>query len=337
MDPDTAKLVMQLQIADINDLLDGLYDDKDMLDGDSRISFQKIREDLQKHLQLLEGQVLTLKILREEHESRVAFSILLAEEKQAAYDHRLAMRLAGLAHNNQDVERGAQYEESFCSESDCGDDTQWDMAKELYAAAFERDIANRAPLNGIRTAKASELTTDIKPKILGSNALTKCNTCMDVVPHKNTLTLECKPEAHTYCRTCLTDFFKSALVNTNLFPPRCCKIPVLLETCRAMLPKDLTKDFDLKVEELSTPNPMHRWNANYSKFIRPNDVKAEVGTCAYCKDKTCVRCKRKAHVGLCPSDPHVQLLMDVAKRSRWQQCTKCSNMVELAQVCSHMT
>jgi hypothetical protein len=29
--------------------------------------------------------------------------------------------------------------------------------------------------------------------------------------------------------------------------------------------------------------------------------------------------------------------MDMARRSRWQQCTKCNNMVELEQGCFHMT
>jgi hypothetical protein len=29
-------------------------------------------------------------------------------------------------------------------------------------------------------------------------------------------------------------------------------------------------------------------------------------------------------------------LMDLAKRSNWQQCTKCSNMVELTRGCFHM-
>lgn len=211
------------------------------------------------------------------------------------------------------------------------------MAKQLYTAAFERELANREPLNGLRTVKAGEVEANIKPKILGSKSLTKCCACMEVVSSKDTLTLKCKPEDHTYCRVCLIDLFTSALVNTTLFPPRCCKLPVPLDTCRAILPRELIKDFDLKVEELATPNPTYCANTECSKFIRPKDIKANVGSCVYCKDKTCVNCKNTDHKGLCPSDPHVQLLMEVAKRSKWQQCTKCKDMIELVQGCFHMT
>ena len=338
MDPATAMVAIQLQLDDIDDLLDGLYDSIDLPDGDARTSFEMMQKDLQQQLQIFEGQVLTLKILRGEHESRVAFSRLLEEERQAASDHQLAMRLAGLAVSDPEVNCGETYEANLRSVSDDGGDEQWEMAKELYAAAFERELGDRAPLNGIRTVQAGQAKSTRKSKVLGSETLTKCCVCMEVVASKNTLTLACQPEAHTYCRPCLVDLFTSALTNTTLFPTRCCRIPVPLDTCRVLLPKKLVKDFDLKVEELATPNPTYCANAECSKFIRPKDIKAEIGTCIFCNEKTCVCCKRAGHdKSLRPSDPHVQLLMDVAKRSRWQQCIKCNNMVELAPGCFHMT
>lgn len=160
---------------------------------------------------------------------------------------------------------------------------------------------------------------------------------MDVFPCRDTLTLECQPEGHTYCQGCLVDLFRSSIHNTALFPPRCCNITVPLEICRALLPKELIKEFDLKVEELATPNPTYCSNGECSSFIRPSEIKADVGSCVFCKTRTCIRCKSPEHTGLCPSDPHVQLLMDVAKRSKWQQCSNCKNMVELEQGCFHMT
>jgi E3 ubiquitin-protein ligase RNF144 len=184
------------------------------------------------------------------------------------------------------------------------------------------------PLDGLCTKGAGEVeaNTDAK-KTLSS----------DAVPSKNTLTLRCNPEAHTYCRSCLIDLFTSTINNTALFLPRCCKLPIPLDTCRALLPKALIKKFDLKVGELATPNTIYCFNAECSEFIRPIDIKADGATCSFCAQKTCVFCKCKKHPGLCPSDPHVQLLMDTAKRSRWQQCTKCKNMVELSSGCFHMT
>ncbi|KAF2788360.1 hypothetical protein K505DRAFT_255736 [Melanomma pulvis-pyrius CBS 109.77] len=161
-----------------------------------------------------------------------------------------------------------------------------------------------------------------------------CNICSEVYPTEDTLALVCD---HTYCRSCLTDHFRAALVDTGLFPPRCCKTPIPVEICHALLPKDLVKDFDLKVEELAHPNPTYCSNLDCNEFIRLKDIKNDVGTCVFCETKTCVTCKGEQHEGLCPKDPHVVLLMDTAKRSKWQQCSRCKTLVELNLGCFHMT
>jgi E3 ubiquitin-protein ligase RNF144 len=169
---------------------------------------------------------------------------------------------------------------------------------------------------------------------LSSRDLVKCNACMEVAGPGETLHLQCE---HTYCHACLLNLFASAIADTNLFPPRCCKLPIPLDTCRMVLPKELIKEFDFKVEELATPNPTFCANAECSKFIRTGKIVNDVASCVFCKEKTCVLCKSKSHKGLCPSDPHVQLLMNLAKRSKWQQCTNCHTMVELDRGCFHMT
>ena len=99
----------------------------------------------------------------------------------------------------------------------------------------------------------------------------------------------------------------------------------------------MVKEFDLKVEELAHPNPTYCCSIECAQFIRAKDIKNDVGTCVFCKNNTCVLCKGEEHDGLCPKDPHVVLLMDIANRSRWQQCSRCKNMVELAVGCFHMT
>ncbi|ORY10069.1 hypothetical protein BCR34DRAFT_439487, partial [Clohesyomyces aquaticus] len=166
-----------------------------------------------------------------------------------------------------------------------------------------------------------------------------CVACGDVVPEQDTLTLACKPDPHVYCHMCLCELFTASLFDTELFPPRCCKIPIPLDTCRAILPKHMIKDFDLKVEEMATPNPTYCFQPSCANFIRPRDVDTGkgVGVCVFCASRTCVTCKGKEHNGLCPEDPHVKLLLDVAKRSLWQQCKSCKNMVELTHGCFHMS
>lgn len=337
MDPETAKLAVEMQLADIAAIIDDLYFDEDDPDHDEIASFRMMERDMQRQLEILEGQVLTLNILKDEHEGRVAFAKLLEEEKQAVTDHQLAMSLAGMGIGHSKVKSSNDYEATLCDEEDSTRDEQWEMAKELYSAAFNRDGSERRSPRKTESVKAEDLEGGDKGGVLGSNALTKCIACMDVVATKDTITLDCDPEPHTYCRTCLTDLFKSAIYDTTLFPPRCCRAPISLEVSRAVLPKDLIKDFDIKVEELATPNPTYCSNAECAKFIQLKDIKGDVGTCVFCREETCVLCKCKSHGGLCPSDPHVQLLMDAAKRSKWQQCLRCKNMVELVTGCFHMT
>jgi E3 ubiquitin-protein ligase RNF144 len=338
MDAETDKLTIQLQLIDIKDLLDSLSADEDR-EGDTRRSFELIESDLQRQLQVLEDRILTLKIMREEYGDYRNFSEPMEEEKPDTADHQLSTRLQDVTISDSDSEYSEELDTGSASDvSDCEEDEQWEMAKELYADAFDETM-DRLPLEHDRTEEAAgaEVKASTSKQIDGSDALTKCCACMEVVRSKNVLTLRCKPEAHGYCRECLVDLFTSAIDNPTLFPPRCCKLPIPLDICRVLLPKELMKKFDLKVEELATPNPTYCSNAECSQFIRSQEIKAEVGTCVFCKEDTCVRCKCKNHEGLCPSDPHVQLLMDVAKRGKWQQCTKCNNMVELAHGCLHMT
>lgn len=337
MDPRTAKLAIQFVLADIEDLLAPLYEDI-LLPDDQQAGLEVMRTDLHNQLEILEGQILTIKILEQEHDNRVAFAKLLEEEKQAVADHQLALTLATEKVNAPgilDDEDTIQYQSTLCDEDEFADDEQWDMAKELYSAAFEGGIPvlPTAPCDPSAAGRRDIKFGTSQPGISAAGTLT-CISCFDAVSAKQTLTLNCEPEPHTYCRKCLTELFKSAIKDSSLFPPRCCKIAIPIETCRALLPKSMIKDFDLKLEELATPNPTHC--SSCSKFIRLQEIKGDVASCVFCKKETCVTCKGKKHLGLCPEDPHVKLLLDLGNRSRWQQCGQCKNMVELSTGCFHM-
>ncbi|KAI8936616.1 hypothetical protein NX059_007015 [Plenodomus lindquistii] len=336
MDPVTAQLAVELQLADIDTLLDDHYENEKLVDSDTRANFRFLQDDLRSKLETLEGQVLSLKVLRDQHDERVAFNHLLEQERQAVEDHQLAMQLAGLATTHHDVKHSQDYGASIQDNVEDDGDIEWRQLKELYATALELHTASRASVNVAQATDVASTEASRSADGVEIEAFIQCVACMEAVPSSTALTLACEPEAHTYCRLCLVDLYEKSLVDTLLFPPRCCKLPIPLDICRAMLPKDLAKNFDLKVEELATPNPTYCSNADCSRFIRVNNIRSEIGTCVYCHDKTCVRCKLTEHEGLCPEDPNVQLLMAVAKRVKWQQCNNCKNMIELAQGCFHM-
>lgn len=342
MDTRSAKLAVELQLEDVNSHLDGLYDDPP--EGDELAAFETTKAILYQQLQVLEGSVATLDILKEEYVNRLTFTKLLEEEKQAAADHRLAMSMAGLKMDDPKVQRGAKYEESLCDDEGYDNtEEQWQLAKKIYALEMEtsnksvEDVKNRAPLHGIHVVKATKLALRPMPNVVSSELKKRCNVCLEHLPAKETLTLRCTPEPHIYCRRCLIDLFNTAIVDTTLFPPRCCKTVIPLDMCRALLSKQLVQDFDRKVEELATPNPTYCSDPDCSVFISLANITHGIAKCS-CGRKTCVVCKAMEHGNkLCPEDPHVQLLMDAAKRSKWQTCGKCKNMVELAAGCYHMT
>lgn len=327
MDPMTEKLAVQMQLADIAELLDSLYDQE--VTDDERTGLKILKRDLEGQLKTLQGQVLALRILKQEHENRVAFTKLIKEEKQAADDHRLALKLSGMKLSHPDSPSSKEAGATLVAVDDDADE-QWESVKKVYDAIFGR---NRG--SGGRPA-AKEVKKAPKVDASDTQHDLECVCCAGTFPENDTLTLSCEPEPHTYCRSCLTKLFQDSIHEDSIFPPRCCKVPIPIELSKSLLPKEMVKDFDLKVEEVATPNPTYCATFSCNKFILAKYIKNNVGTCPFCNEKTCTMCKNKSHDGLCPNDPHVQLLMDVAKRSKWQQCQRCKNMVELSIGCFHM-
>jgi E3 ubiquitin-protein ligase RNF144 len=271
-----------------------------------------------------------------ERETCAEFQRLIEEEKQAIADHQLALTLSGLSTDDPEFLLSSTYATNLSNNRSLGTDEQWARAKELYAEIHAYEIAARTTSEPRDASNSDETEANSDAGQVPDEDSTVCDACLDKVPTADTMTLACEPVAHRYCRGCISDLFNMALGDVSLFPPSCCNVPIPLDICRAVLSKEYIKKFDLKVEELATPNPTYCANTGCTVFIRIQDISAGVGTCAECKETTCVQCKHGAHDGLCPTDPHVQLLMDAAKRAKWQQCTKCRNLVELSQGCFHM-
>lgn len=177
----------------------------------------------------------------------------------------------------------------------CGhDNAQWETAKKLYKSAFEGNDVHTAVAGGHVQSTVDECAHTHDAVMQGedtatfkSKDLTECNACIEVVGLKDTLHLQCK---HTYRRACLLNLFISAILETTLFPPRFCKLPIPFDICRIMLLKELIKEFDLKIEELATTNPTYCANADCSKFIYSGNIINDIASCVLCETKTCVQC-----------------------------------------------
>jgi hypothetical protein len=135
------------------------------------------------------------------------------------------------------------------------DDKKLQRAKEFYTAETERSLKDQAPTSGLRIAMASEVKGQGKLIIITGQRKLTCNAYLNDYPHDDTLSLRCHPEPLMYCLSSLIDLIMTGLVGTTLFPPCCYKIAVPLDIRQYVLPQELVDDFDLKVEELTAPNP----------------------------------------------------------------------------------
>ncbi|KAH4993882.1 hypothetical protein HBH95_050150 [Parastagonospora nodorum] len=199
------------------------------------------------------------------------------------------------------------------------------VASRLYTAAATKSVSE--------TEKAADKVSAVSRGT--------CSSCLDMHPMHDMLQLPCKdenePENHAYCRDCLQRLFQSSVTDPSHFPPRCCNRIIPLFSCTPFLTQPLIAKFVERREELGTSDRTYCSNNKCSKWVRPADIQANVGTCAECKEKTCATCKGKQHGGLCPEDKDVKELMSFAKEKRWQTCPNCKEMVELERGCYHIT
>ncbi|KAL8376012.1 hypothetical protein RB595_007224 [Gaeumannomyces hyphopodioides] len=145
------------------------------------------------------------------------------------------------------------------------------------------------------------------------------------------------PCNHDYCRDCLVRLFDLSLRDESLFPPRCCGSIIPLDISRKYIGPELAGRFLARKIEMETPDRTYCHDPRCSRFIPPDFIRMEVGTCVSCAKGTCVVCKAASHQGDCPDDPRTKQLLDLAQEKGWRQCRTCKAMVELAYGCFHMT
>lgn len=88
--PATARLAVELQLADIEAIMQKL------IKGDEYTAFDATRIMLQDVLLLLEDQVYAIEVLRADYNSRVVFETVMRDERQAEQDHNFACNLSGI-------------------------------------------------------------------------------------------------------------------------------------------------------------------------------------------------------------------------------------------------
>ncbi|KAH8756624.1 hypothetical protein F5883DRAFT_429207 [Diaporthe sp. PMI_573] len=206
------------------------------------------------------------------------------------------------------------------------------MGDDKIEDAFEDDIYSddSAPSFDAATRGAT-MTTNKK-----MHQVTKrqCCTCAEEVPFYDLARAPC---GHEYCRGCLKELFTLSLTDETLFPPRCCREPIPAEKNGFFLTYRLVNEFQKRKVEMETPDRTYCHVPECSKFIPPQNVEHQIGRCVVCSARTCSVCKAAAHVGDCPEDPATKVLDNIAAENGWKRCNGCRRIVDLMAGCNHIT
>ncbi len=162
----------------------------------------------------------------------------------------------------------------------------------------------------------------------------RCVACQESKPAFDIIQAPCE---HRYCRECIGDLFETATTDESLFPPRCCRQNIPVDTVKDLLSKALIERVEQKRVEFGTPNRTYCVWPTCSAFIPPDRIDGDIAVCPNCEQTTCTICKSAAHQGDCPNDTALQSLISTAEENNWQRCYQCRRLIELEIGCYHMT
>ena len=136
----------------------------------------------------------------------------------------------------------------------------------------------------------------------------------------------------------------SAATDESLFPVRCCRINIPVESFTRYLPTGLLATFQAKAKEFSTLANARVYchiatcsaflgNAEEVKRNKRNNLR-----CDNCRVETCVDCRQRAHPNdTCQQNNAAEQVRDLARSQGWQTCPQCQRIIELSVGCNHMT
>lgn len=324
IDQPTADLIITLQLQDA-----GFYFDsskgKTRDPTDEEVAFQLQNEELQKTSQVLLDKRMATSIAAAVRTDGRILADNQVEEENVVKDREIARHWTGDGSHVTAEDPHSKTESTL-------DDETLEKLQFLYVSGLEDyDSVCGA---GIETEQAESSTLAAKQTRQSPSRMRRCVACTEETEFFNVMRAPCH---HEYCRPCLENLFEAAMVDESLFPPRCCRQPIVMNVARIFLNSELMRRFEKKKLEFETPNRTYCYSPTCSAFIHPSRIEGEVATCPDCGSITCTSCKARGHTGDCPNDSAMQQLLTTAQASGWQRCYSCWRLVELDHGCNHMT
>lgn len=146
-----------------------------------------------------------------------------------------------------------------------------------------------------------------------------------------------------YCKFCFSTLVKTAMLNGQNWPPKCCLTEVPLKVVLLALDTKERIEYKNKAAEYAVP-PFDRLycpGTECRRFI-PSSRNPSAGlalTCPHCSLKICRLCSGEAHAEHqdCPENFGLNAALESANEEGWQRCFRCRTMVELSTGCRHIT
>jgi hypothetical protein len=194
---------------------------------------------------------------------------------------------------------------------------------------------NPSQLEEFRDQHQIEETTSAE---IATITASTCLSCEEPVAAETAYRAPCE---HWYCRSCLEQLFRTALVHEALYPPRCC-VALPWDEMRRQLPMHLCLDSNRRRAELDVPAGERVYCAQQACSLFLGDKRALGGTaiCLKCNLDTCTSCESMSHAGPCSKEPDeaTQQMLHLASEQGWQMCQECGRVVDLIPGgCNHMT
>lgn len=326
LDDATATLILQLQSEDIQELLTankGKGRDGEVSDADLAVA--TYHQELQARNTILADRCMGRSLTRAVISDAALLNESFAEENAAARDRTLARSLAGVnapstapeqktaAHELDDgflARLAALYVSGWSNENDTSEDT------------IQNDSPAAAESSAWAVSRQKASTTD-----------RHCTACDSTKPLFDVCQTPC---GHFYCQECIETLFQLSASDETLFPPRCCRKNISLQSVRIYLSAAVIQTFEKKSVEFETSDRTYCSRPDCSSFIAAPNITGEQATCQDCGTQTCTICKNNVHHGDCPQDIATQQVLETGREHGWQRCYNCRRLVELDFGCNHM-
>lgn len=325
-DDATALLILQLQQSDIEQLLERKKGKgRDGVNSDADIALLAYQRELQETRVVQSDRCMARSFAQAVTSDATVLKEIIEEENSAARDRAHASHLAGHGAPSTSVHS--------TTTTDCTlHDGLVARLAALYVSAdiFESESIDETSKDNTAEAESSSWAASRQST---SSALCQCVACDLKKPLFDTYKAPC---GHDYCQSCLENLFELSTTDESLFPPRCCRSEIPLQSVKLYLSAALFRHFEHKSIEFTTSDRTYCYQQTCSAFIPPTDIANQRAVCSACGSLTCTVCKNEAHNGDCPEDTATQQVVDLAREEGWQQCPGCRRIVELFIGCNHM-